>query len=249
MEQIKNISGKLAVIPAIDIIDGKCVRLSQGNYSRCKIYPVSPLDVAKEFEAAGMKRLHLVDLDGAKSKGVVNNKVLQDICTHTGLEVDFGGGIKSDEDIRKVFDAGAAFACIGSTAQTDAAQTKAWLDLYGRERIIVGADVWNMKICVNGWKKVTDTTIFQLLENYGGRIKYLMCTDIAKDGMLEGPSLELYQKLRLEYPELDLIASGGVRDIGDLEKLRAVGVQSAIVGKAIYEGYVTPEELCRFQNS
>lgn len=235
----------MIIIPAIDIIDGKCVRLTQGNYNQCKIYSDSPLEVAKEFEAAGIKRLHLVDLEGAKSAGVVNIRVLQDICTRTKLEVDFGGGIKSDEDIRKVFDAGAKFACIGSIAQTNVTRTAEWLKLYGGDRIIIGADVWNMKVCINGWKKVTDTTIFQLIENYGGEICHLMCTDITKDGMLDGPAFALYRDLLIRYPGMGLIASGGIRSTDDLKKLASAGVQAAIVGKAIYEKKITLQELCK----
>lgn len=226
----------MQVIPAIDIIDGKCVRLQQGNYSNCKIYSDSPLDVAKEFEAAGFRRLHLVDLDGAKAKGVVNIEVLKKICSRTSLEVDFGGGIKSDDDIRKVFDAGAKYACIGSIAQTDVEKTSGWLECYGGDKIIIGADVWNGKVCINGWKKVTDTTIPGLVEQYEDKIKYLMCTDIKRDGMLDGPAFELYREIRRCYPDIFLIASGGVSGMADLEELRREGIQAVVVGKAFYEG-------------
>lgn len=235
----------MKIIPAIDIIDGKCVRLTQGNYSQCKIYSESPLEVARTFEAAGVTRLHLVDLDGAKAAGVVNIRVLEEICTHTRLSVDFGGGIKTDEDIRKVFDAGAAYACIGSIAQTNVDKTTAWLETFGGERMIIGADVWNTKICIQGWKKVTDTTIYNLIDSYRGLIRYLMCTDITRDGMLGGPSLELYRDLLTRYPDIDLIASGGVGSYADLEQLAALGIGSVIVGKAIYEKKIELKQLAK----
>lgn len=225
----------MKIIPAIDIIDGKCVRLTQGNYSQCKIYSESPLEVAKAFEEVGVSRLHLVDLDGAKAAGVINLGVLKEICKHTHLSVDFGGGIKTDDDLQKVFEAGADFACIGSIAQTRIEKTTEWLSRYGEERIIIGADVWNTKVCIRGWKKVTDTTIFDLIEAYGGRIRNLMCTDITRDGMLTGPALDLYRELLRRYPEIYLIASGGVGSYEDLEQLECLGIKAAIVGKAIYE--------------
>lgn len=236
----------LKIIPAIDIIDGKCVRLTQGNYSQCKIYSESPLEVAKSFEAAGVTRLHLVDLDGAKAAGIVNLRVLETICRDTGLSVDFGGGIKKDEDIRKVFDAGADFACVGSIAQTNAEKTGRWLEDYGGEKIIIGADVWNTKVCIQGWKKVTDMTIFSLIETYGNKIRNLMCTDITRDGMLEGPALNLYVDLLKRYPRIHLIASGGVAGYEDLQKLAELGVESVIVGKAIYEKKIELESLVSF---
>lgn len=233
----------MVIIPAIDIIDGKCVRLTQGDYGNCKVYAAEPLEVAKEYEAAGLKRLHLVDLDGAKSAGVVNIAVLEKICKNTGLEVDFGGGIKSDADLEKVFAAGARFACIGSIAQTDVEKTTHWLRTYGGDRIIVGADILNTKVCINGWKKITDTTIYELVDNYEGLIRYLMCTDISKDGMLEGPAFELYAELLERYPAVNLIASGGVSSMDDLLTLKKAGIPSVIVGKAIYEKRVTLEQL------
>lgn len=236
----------MKIIPAIDIIDGKCVRLTQGDYNCCKTYSDTPLDVAKAFEDAGVTRLHLVDLDGAKAAGVVNLRVLESICRNTGLSVDFGGGIKSDEDIRKVFTAGADFACIGSIAQTNVEKTGCWLEQYGGEKMIIGADVLDTKVCIQGWKKVTDTTIFQLVENYRGRLRNLMCTDISRDGMLTGPAVELYRDLMQRYPDVNLIASGGVGGVADLEELAAAGVGSVIVGKAIYEKRIKMEDLNRF---
>lgn len=235
----------MEIIPAIDIIDGKCVRLTQGNYSQCKIYSESPLKVAQAFEETGFTRLHLVDLDGAKSGKVVNFQVLEAICRNTCLTVDFGGGIKSDADIQCVFDAGAALVCIGSIAQTDPLKTMGWMDTFGPENIIVGADVWNTKICIQGWKKVTETSIYDLVEGYGDKLRHLMCTDIARDGMLDGPSLELYADLLCRYPQIHLIASGGVGGYSDLEKLKNLGVKSVIVGKAIYEKKVEPAQLVR----
>lgn len=228
----------MEIIPALDIIDGKCVRLRQGNYSSCKIYADSPLEQAKEFERAGFRRLHLVDLDGARSGKATNMDVLEKICSRTALKVDFGGGVKSDDDISRVFDAGAEYVCIGSMAQTDVEKTSAWLELYGGEKIIIGADVWNGKVCINGWKKVTDMTIPELIRQYGGLIKNLMCTDIRKDGMLEGPAFGLYREILRDYPDVRLIASGGVSDRNDLEELRLQGIEAVIVGKAFYEGRI-----------
>ncbi len=227
----------------MDLIDGKCVRLSQGNYSQCKIYAENPVDVAKAFAEAGITRLHLVDLDGAKSAGVVNLSVLEEICRQTALSVDFGGGVKSDQDIQNVFDAGAEFVCVGSLALTDPEKTRDWFTRYGGEKLILGADVWNTKICIQGWKKVTDTTIFQLLEQYRGCVRYLMCTDITRDGMLNGPAVSLYRDLLLRYPELQLIASGGVGNWKHLETLVKTGVQAVVVGKAIYERKIRLDEL------
>lgn len=232
----------MKIIPAIDIIDGKCVRLTQGNYSQCKIYSESPLEVAKGFEEMGVSRLHLVDLDGAKAAGVVNLNVLEEICNHTTLSVDFGGGIKTDDDLRKVFEAGADYVSIGSIAQTDVVKTRTWLDLYGGEKIIIGADVWNTKVCIQGWKKVTDTTIFDLIANYREQIRHLMCTDITRDGMLTGPALGLYSELLERYPDIHLIASGGVGSYEDLAQLEKLGIESVIVGKAIYEKKINLEK-------
>lgn len=235
----------MKIIPAIDIIDGKCVRLTQGNYSQCKIYSESPLDVARMFEDNGITRIHLVDLDGAKAAGVVNIKVLESICKHTHLSIDFGGGIKADEDIRQVFEAGAEYACIGSMAQVNVEKTKEWLEKYGKDRIIIGADVWNTKVCIQGWKKVTDMTIYDLIAAYEGWILHLMCTDITRDGMLEGPSLNLYKDLLERYPHIHLIASGGVSNYEDLERLSAFGIESVIVGKALYENKIN---VCNMRN-
>lgn len=233
----------MRVIPAIDIIDGKCVRLTQGDYGMCRVYSESPIEVAKAFEAAGIKRLHLVDLDGAKAAGVVNIRVLEEICTKTSLSVDFGGGIKSDEDLRRVFEAGADFVCVGSIAQSDPEKTGLWLEKYGGERIIIGADVRDFKVCIQGWKKITGTTIFDLIGQYAGKIRHLMCTDVSKDGTLSGPATELYRRISAFAPEVHLIASGGVGSRKDLEELAACGVLDVVVGKAIYERKVSLEDI------
>ena len=219
----------MKIIPAIDIIGGKCVRLTQGNYGQCKIYSANPLEMARLFEEAGLDRLHLVDLDGAKASGVVNWAVLETICKHTRLSVDFGGGVKTDEDMRRVFEAGAE-----------------WLEKYGYERVIIGADVWNTKVCIQGWKKVTDTTIFQLIESYRGRIGHLMCTDITRDGMMDGTAIGLYRELLRLYPEIRLIASGGVSGTADLQQLAEVGVEAVVVGKALYEKKIDLKSLKNF---
>lgn len=236
----------MEIIPAIDIIEGKCVRLTQGNYSQCKIYSASPVEVAKAFEGAGINRLHLVDLDGAKASAVVNRKILEKICTSTRLSVDFGGGIKSGEDLRQVFEAGADYVCIGSIAQADRKKTTGWLETYGGNRIIIGADVWNKKLCIHGWKKVTDTTIYELIDRYRSYAPALMCTDITRDGMLTGPSVALYEELLKKYPGIQLIASGGVSRMEDLSQLAEIGIQSVVVGKAIYEKKIKLETLKDF---
>mgnify|MGYP000009987997 FL=1 len=236
----------MKIIPAIDIIGGKCVRLTQGNYGQCKIYSANPLEMARLFEEAGLDRLHLVDLDGAKASGVVNWAVLETICKHTRLSIDFGGGVKTDEDMRRVFEAGADYACVGSIAQTNPEQTAEWLEKYGYERVIIGADVWNTKVCIQGWKKVTDTTIFQLIKSYRGRIGHLMCTDITRDGMMDGTAIGLYRELLRLYPEIRLIASGGVSGTADLQQLAEVGVEAVVVGKALYEKKIDLKSLKNF---
>lgn len=238
----------MKIIPAIDIIDGKCVRLTQGNYSQCKIYSESPLEVAKMFQDNGITRIHVVDLDGAKAAGVVHVRVLESICAHTSLSVDFGGGIKTDADIVKVFEAGADYACIGSIAQINVEKTKGWLEKFGKDRMIIGADVWNTKVCVQGWKKVTDTTIYDLIEIYKDQIQHLMCTDITRDGMLEGPALNLYKDLMERYPHIHFIASGGVGGYEDLERLAELGVESVIVGKAFYENKINVTNVMNVYN-
>jgi phosphoribosylformimino-5-aminoimidazole carboxamide ribotide isomerase len=235
----------MLIIPAIDIIGGRCVRLSQGDYVRCKVYADRPLDVAQQFEAAGFTRLHLVDLDGAKSTGIVNLDVLRDICRHTSLSVDFGGGVKSASDVQRAFDAGADYVCVGSVAQTNPAAVQEWMAQYGGNRFIVGADVRNGRICINGWKTETDATVFDLIDMYKNSISYLLCTDIAKDGMLQGAAVTLYRTLQSRYPSLNIIASGGVSSTSDVDELAREGLYAAVVGKAIYENRIPLNELVK----
>lgn len=236
------------IIPAIDILNGKCVRLTQGDYNECTIYSEDPLTIARQYEDAGLTRLHLVDLDGAKSSTVINISVLEKICKNTLLKVDFSGGIKSDYDIQSVFDAGAAFAGIGSIAQSDRETTQKWLNRYGGDKIIVGADVRENKISIHGWKTLTDTTIDELIEWYIDKLQYLICTDIAKDGMLQGSSVDLYKRLCGRYPALNIIASGGIGSINDVKTVSKTGVSGVIIGKAIYENKITLNDLKCWQN-
>lgn len=237
----------MEMIPAIDIIDGKCVRLSQGDYAQKIIYHENPLEVAKQFEGAGLQRLHLVDLDGAKASHIVNQKTLQEISKHTKLNIDFGGGIKTDEDIKIAFDCGASQITAGSIAVKSRDTVLRWLDKYGAEKIILGADVKNEMIAVSGWQEKSSTHLFGFLKDYVAHgIQYVICTDISKDGMLQGSSIELYQKILQEFPSLKLIASGGVSDINELKVLSEAGLHGAIVGKAIYEGKISLEDLSKF---
>lgn len=237
----------IELIPAIDIIDGKCVRLSQGDYNSKKIYNESPLEVAKEFEANGIRRLHVVDLDGAASHHVVNYRVLEQIAVRTSLVIDFGGGVKSDEDLVIAFENGAQMVTGGSIAVKNPELFAGWIARYGSEKIILGADVKDRKIAVNGWKDGSDCELFPFLDEYVAKgIKKVICTDISCDGMLEGPSLALYQEILQHHPELYLIASGGVSGIGDIEALCEAGVPAVIFGKALYEGRITLKELRRY---
>lgn len=237
----------MEIIPAIDIIEGKCVRLTQGDYSQKKIYNEFPLEVAKAFEDAGLTRLHLVDLDGAKAGRVINWKVLEALAGKTGLQIDFGGGIKQEKDLSIVFDSGAQWATIGSLAVKEPEQFTSWLSAFGAGRFLLGADVKEEKIAVAGWLEKTDIWIYDFLRDYIGRgIGQVFCTDVSKDGKLEGPSLDLYKNILQEFPALHFIASGGVSSLHDLEALRAVGCKGAIVGKAIYENHISLPELIRF---
>jgi phosphoribosylformimino-5-aminoimidazole carboxamide ribotide isomerase len=237
----------LTIIPAIDLIDGKCVRLSKGDYSQKIIYNENPLEVAKSFEDHGLHRLHLVDLDGAKAQHVVNWKVLEKIASKTSLIIDFGGGIKSDDDIDLVFKCGAVMATVGSIAVKNRELFFKWLKQFGSDKIILGADVSNKKIAVSGWLEVTDLDIFKFLEDYlENGAKQILCTDISKDGMLEGTSLDLYKDILDHFPKIDLIASGGVKIIDDLNKLHELGVKSVVIGKAIYEGKILLSDLKKF---
>lgn len=236
------------IIPAIDLIDGKCVRLTQGDYAQKKIYNENPLEVARQFEDAGLIRLHLVDLDGAKAKKVVNWKVLELLAGKTSLHIDFGGGVQSDEDLRIVWNSGAKQVTGGSIAVKNPELFEKWLNEFGGERIILGADAKNEKIAVSGWEEGTSHWVYDFVEEYAEKgVKYVISTDVARDGLLEGPSLDLYTKLQEKCPELNIIASGGVSGMGDLEALAELNLYGVIVGKAIYEGRVTLKELEKFQ--
>jgi phosphoribosylformimino-5-aminoimidazole carboxamide ribotide isomerase len=236
----------MRIIPAIDIIDGKCVRLTKGDYTTKKVYSESPLEVAKSFEANGIEYLHLVDLDGAKSKHIVNWKVLESITTQTNLNVDFGGGLKSNEDLKIAFESGANQITGGSIAAKDRELFLSWLEEYGNDKIILGADCNNRKIATNGWYESSDIDVIEFIKTYeGAGIKNVICTDIAKDGMLAGASNELYEEI-IQQTNIKLIASGGVASIKDLEELKSMGCEGAILGKAIYEEKITLNELSFF---
>ena len=234
----------IELIPAIDLIDGKCVRLTQGDYAQKTIYNENPLEVAKQFEDIGIKRLHLVDLDGAKAGRVINIRVLDNIANKTKLVIDFGGGIKTEEDVTRVYDAGASMATIGSMAVKDQALFFSWVKKFGADKILLGADVKDEKIAISGWLEKTDLSIFDFIkQNTNAGVKTLFCTDISKDGMLQGPSTELYKKILETYPKLNLIASGGVASMKDVHILDETGCTAVIIGKAIYEGKITIAEL------
>lgn len=238
----------IEIIPAIDIIDGKCVRLSQGDYNAKTVYNEDPLEVAKMFEGAGIRRLHLVDLDGAKAKRIVNQSVLEKITANTSLIVDFGGGVQSDEDIDKAFSSGASMVTGGSIAVRNRELFTGWLRKYGNEKIILGADCKDHKIAVSGWQEATSLNILSFIGEYMHEgVSKVICTDISKDGMLQGPSIELYKEILAAFPELYLIASGGVSCMQDILDLEEAGVPAVILGKAIYENKVTLEELSRKQ--
>jgi len=231
------------IIPAIDIIEGKCVRLTHGDYAQKKIYNENPLEVAKEFEAAGLKRLHLVDLDGAKSGHIVNYKILESIAKNTSLIIDFGGGVKTDEDIQLAFNSGAAQITGGSIAVKNPKIFESWLKLHG-DKIILGADVKNEKIATNGWLEDSGIDLWDFLDGYIAKgVKYTVCTDISKDGALQGTATELYKKMILKFPTLQVIASGGVTTLQELHDLKAIGCFGAIVGKAIYEQRIHLKDL------
>lgn len=235
------------IIPAIDLIEGKAVRLTQGDYSQKKEYNARPLEVAQQFEDAGLTRLHLVDLDGAKEKRVINWKVLELIAGKTGLHIDFGGGVQSDDDLRIVFECGAKQVTGGSIAVKKPEVFERWLSQYGPEKIILGADAKNEKIAVSGWEEATEVWVYDFVENYVEKgIKYVISTDVAKDGLLQGPSFELYRTMQDQFPGLNIIASGGVSGTQDLEVLADMNVFGVIVGKAIYEGRVTLRALSKF---
>lgn len=237
----------MQIIPAIDIIEGKCVRLTEGDYAQKKIYNEHPLEVALQFEDAGLKRLHLVDLDGAKAGTVKNWKVLENLAARTALEIDFGGGIKQEKDVQIVFDSGSSYATVGSIAVKDEQRFVSWLQQFGADRFLLGADVKEEKIAIGGWLETTDIWIYDFIEKYRQHgVQQLFCTDVKKDGRLEGPSIALYQSILRKFADLQLIASGGVASLSDLEELAAIGCSGAIVGKAIYEGRISLQELQRF---
>ena len=238
----------IELIPAIDIIDGQCVRLRKGDYDQKSVYG-APLDMALEFERIGFKRLHMVDLDGAKSKHIVNDAVLKVVTTKTKLSIDFGGGIKSDEDIEKAFAAGASMVTIGSIAVTQPDLFMGWLKKYGTERIILGADVRHGKISINGWKEDSTEDLLPFLQKYvEAGVRNVLCTEISKDGTLAGPAIDLYKKVIETYPQLHLIASGGVSSIDDIKALEAAGIPAVVFGKAIYEGKIDLKDLWDWQN-
>ena len=240
----------MEIIPAIDLIDGKCVRLSQGDYTQKTIYNENPVEVALSFEAIGLKRLHLVDLDGAKAGKVINYKVLEAIAKATNLTIDFGGGIKTDEEINKAFNLGAVMATIGSVAVKKPDLMLAWIEKYGADKILLGADVKAEMIVINGWASTTDVSIIDFIAKYHSLgINNIFCTDVSKDGMLQGAANELYSKLIHQFPNLNLIASGGVSTMADVYALQKIGCQGAIIGKAIYEEKISLTELKSFLNN
>lgn len=234
----------IEIIPAIDIIGGKCVRLTKGDYDKQRTYADNPAEMAAELECLGARRLHVVDLDGAKSRHIVNTSTLEQITERTNLVVDFGGGIKSEDDIERAFRFGASMVTVGSVAVTDKALMQRWIDTYGAERIILGADVRDGRISVNGWKEDSQEEIADFLEYYINKgVTKVLCTDISRDGTLMGPSLKLYRKILQRFPDLYLIASGGVSGVGDILELDRAGVPAVVFGKAFYEGRISKEEL------
>lgn len=234
----------IELIPAIDIIDGKCVRLTKGDYNQKTVYNDSPADVARQFEDMGFKRLHVVDLDGAKSKHIVNDHVLKAITDATNLKVDFGGGLKTDDDLKKAFEAGASMVTIGSIAVTKPELFLSWLEEHGADKLILGADVRNGKISINGWKEDSAEELLPFLKQYVDHgVKNVLCTEISKDGTLQGPAIELYRQIMDAYPTLHLIASGGVGCTNDIHNLNDSGIPAVVFGKAFYEGKINIEEL------
>lgn len=240
-------SKQFEIIPAIDLIDGKCVRLSQGNYEAKTIYNENPVEVAKSFEAIGIKRLHVVDLDGAKAGKIINIKTLEQISAATNLEIDFGGGVKTENDIELVLNAGAKYVTIGSMAVKQQELVAQWLNKYGFEKFFLGIDVKGEFVATNGWLETSTKTIYDVLDFYNGMgFNYFFCTDISKDGMLQGISETLYSNVIAKYKDLNLVASGGVSSVKDIDSAKRIGCSGAIVGKAIYENRITNEELKSF---
>ena len=237
----------MEIIPAIDLIDGKCVRLTQGDYDRKKVYNEDPLEVALKFADHGLRRLHLVDLDGARAKRIINHRVLERLATRTSLHIDFGGGLKSDEDVRIAFESGARQITGGTVAVKDRALFVSWLQRYGPERIILGADVRDRFVAISGWMVDTNLELTAFLEGYLAEgVSQAICTDISRDGLLEGTAIDLYREIREKLPGLRLIASGGVTELKELEQLREAGCHGAIIGKALYEGTIELEDLRPF---
>lgn len=237
----------IKIIPAIDLIDGKCVRLTQGDYNQKKEYSSNPLEVAKAFEGAGITRLHLVDLDGAKTKKIVNHHVLESIATHTNLEIDFGGGIQSNEDIQLAFNSGAKQVTGGSIAIRNEALFLEWIEKYGPEKIILGADAKDKKIAIGGWQESTSISVFDLIQKFLNKgLTDVISTDVAKDGLLQGPSFELYEEMQQRFENIKLIASGGVVNMDDIIKLNEMNVYGVIVGKAFYEGNISLKDFEKF---
>lgn len=237
----------IELVPAIDMIEGKCVRLTQGDYDTQKIYNESPLEVAKQFQDAGVTRLHMVDLDGAKAGDIVNYRMLEKVASHTDLSIDFGGGLKSDDDLHIAFDCGAQMVTGGSIAVKNPDLFLSWITRYGSERIILGADAKEKKIAISGWKEGTAIDLIPFIKDYQSKgISKVICTDIARDGMLQGPAVKLYQEMQQEMPGLYVIASGGVSSMGDIERLEEANIPAVIFGKAIYEGRISLKEIETF---
>ena len=236
----------IELIPAIDIIDGQCVRLTRGDYATRKVYDSDPVSVARRLEETGFRRLHVVDLDGARSRHIVNTDILRRITSQTSLTVDFGGGIKTVEDLQKAFDAGAAMATVGSIAVTDPAQVLTWIDTFGSSRLVLGADVREGRISINGWKEDSSDELLPFLRHYlDAGMSNVLCTDISRDGMLQGPSTQLYATIMQAFPNCHLIASGGVSHIDDIRTLADAGIPAVVFGKAIYEGRIDLDELIK----
>lgn len=234
----------MRIIPAIDIIEGKCVRLTKGDYSTKKIYNENPLEIAKEFEDAGIQYLHVVDLDGAKASHIVNYKVLDQIASKTSLQIDFGGGLKSDEDLRIAFESGANQITGGSIAVKNATVFESWISKFGADKIILGADCNNEKIAVNGWQEESNLNVIPFIKQYQSKgIEYVICTDISKDGMLQGPSFDLYERILMRESEIKLIASGGISTFHEIPQLADLGCEGVIIGKAIYENRISLKQL------
>jgi phosphoribosylformimino-5-aminoimidazole carboxamide ribotide isomerase len=239
----------IQIIPAIDIINGKCVRLTQGDYGQTTIYSSVPTDMAKRFEDEGITRLHMVDLDGARLGRLVNLETLQAVASKTSLTIDFGGGIKQDADVQQVFDSGAAMINVGSIAYKEPARLMNWVEKYGWGKILLGADVKDNKIMINGWKEQTTVDIIEYINSfYTKGLRQLFCTDVAKDGMMEGPAVELYKIIINAYPDIQLTASGGVTNINDINELEAIGCSGVVIGKALYEGQIKIEELNKYRS-